>query len=131
MCLFEPLLDIEKEMEVVMAGLGESFMPGTFRAYQQAEEMAIESGILRVGNTGSHNCPESSKLNWFWLLYSLTLARSPEVLFPLRPGITLCRRGGNSGSCDARSTGEAGQAPEEVPEGQTLQLGLAFRPGLQ
>ena len=82
-CLFEPPLDIEKEMEVVMAGSGESFMPGPFRAYQQAEEMAIESGILRVGNTGSHNCPESSKLNWFWFLYSLTLARSLEVLYPL------------------------------------------------
>ena len=27
--------------------------------------------------------------------------------------------------------GRQDMAPEEVPEGQTLELGLAFRPGLQ
>ena len=35
----------------------------------------------------------------------------PEVLFPLRPGITLCRSGSNLGSCDTRSAGPGRAGP--------------------
>ena len=50
-CSFEPLLDVEKEMEAVMTGSGESFMPGPLGLISKQRERLQSRGYLRVGDT--------------------------------------------------------------------------------